>query len=96
MQLTEQERKDLIRRQKAYEAAVRAHELIEEAWGLLDTVCSESHQGSGAYNVADKMADKMKILEDEALELMCDIKELKLYVINPEIAIQKIKSKELY
>ena len=96
MQLTEQVRIDLIRRQKAYEAAVKAHELIEEANELLGTVCCEAHQGSFAYDMADKMGEKLKALESEALDLCSDIFRLNSVVLNAEIVIRQIKKNELY
>ncbi len=73
MQLTEQQRKNLIHRQKAFEAAVKAHELLEAVCDQFDTLTSGAQQGSLAYIDAEKLWKRVEAMKNQAFKLLCDI-----------------------
>lgn len=73
MQLTEQERKDLIRRQKVYAALVRAQEHLESAIEEIDTANSEAYPGSEARTRTNRIYERLNAMQQQNFKLLCDV-----------------------
>lgn len=73
MQLTEQERLNLITRQKVYAALVSAQEHIEAAIEELDTANSEAHCETDARNKTYRLHERLKAMQQQNFKLLCDV-----------------------
>ena len=73
MQLTEQERKDLIRRQKVYAALVKTQEHLENAIAELDTANNETCPDSEACNKTSRLYKRIDAMQKQNFKLLCDV-----------------------
>ena len=73
MQLTEQERLNLISRQKVYAALVNAQEHLEAAIREIDTANSESHPSTDAKNKTYRLHERLKAMKQQNFKLLCDV-----------------------
>ena len=83
MQLTEQERLNLITRQKVYAALVSAQEHIEAAIEELDTANSEAHPETDARNKTYRLYERLKAMKQQNFKLLCDVFARESSTINP-------------
>jgi hypothetical protein len=80
MNLSEIEIKELLRRQKCYNAAVKLHELLEEAEDEAGEIRLHARNTTTGYDETDEIIKEIEKLRNMALELCSNIFSKPSYV----------------